>query len=90
MDGEDRSPYGKPDAKILRSSNHSARGAIPRRSMRLISKVIFFLILSSLDLQLIVALVTTVNVSHPYFFIGKLRMHTLQPIIMREEVPIKL
>ncbi|KAF3961489.1 hypothetical protein CMV_013899 [Castanea mollissima] len=38
VDGEDRSPYGKPDAKILRSSNHSARGAIPRRSMRLISK----------------------------------------------------
>ena len=43
VDGEDRSPYGKPDAKFLRSSNHSARGAIPRRSMRLISKVIFFL-----------------------------------------------
>lgn len=42
VDGEDRSPYGKPDAKILRSSNHSARGAIPRRSMRLISKVIYF------------------------------------------------
>lgn len=38
IDGEDRSPYGKPEAKVLRSSTQSAREGIPRRSMRLISK----------------------------------------------------
>ncbi|XP_041012952.1 uncharacterized protein LOC121256265 isoform X2 [Juglans microcarpa x Juglans regia] len=38
-DGEDQSSYPKPDAKILRSSKHIARKVLPRRSMRLISKV---------------------------------------------------
>jgi hypothetical protein len=46
IDGEDRSPYGKPEAKVLRSSTQSAREGIPRRSMRLISKVNFFILSS--------------------------------------------
>jgi hypothetical protein len=65
VDREDKISYYKPDAKILRSSKRS-RKVLPRRSMRLITKV--FLTFYSLTLQLIWFLVIAVKLYHTYYY----------------------